>query len=172
MTDVKILSPEVFIDLLELSSDPIQTTEWWYECYRYLAYDEALSNYKAQNFIGRKVILNSNRSLIPPSDDKGTVICLPILDEGVSYEVPRCFSNVFSFIDSDLAQILDDGEEEVKQWVLDRFRIARFEASDLLPRAIGIASEEIFNGKFQLGLVDLLMGGFSLGVLLVIKVNY
>ena len=97
-----------------------------------MANDEEIADYDYEFFKDHKIIPCSDSNVIEPSDDEGIVICLPPFGGGASFDVPPCFSSVFVFLDHELAKLFREGDDNVSSWVLNKFRISRFEASDLL----------------------------------------
>jgi hypothetical protein len=124
------------VDFIERSSSIPRAAKWWYECYSYMAGNERLYSLGRDFFAGRKLIPVSDKLVAPTPADNKRVICLPPSSDRSSQTVPPCFSEVFCFLDSGLASLLERGPDTVRSWVLDRFGIAKFEATELLPRAI------------------------------------
>ncbi len=150
LAQAQLLEPESVVDFVEEASQQKKPANWWYECFEYIAQYEKLSRYDRSFFVGRKTIPATDSTVIAVPDDHGLVICLPPADDNSGLDVPDCFSRIFVFIDPELADLLDGGEDTVRSWVLNRFRIMRFEATDLLPRAVRGVVQQLFTGEFKM----------------------
>jgi hypothetical protein len=113
-----------------------------YEYYEYMCTDPDISRYDHDALAGHRLLLVSDS--IPYEIPVGSVplICFPPAIGEAEEIVPPLFSKVFLFLDSRLSSLLDNGVDRVKSWVMDRLKVLRFEASELLPRTIrGIVAE-------------------------------
>jgi len=156
LAQVHVLKPETLLALIEVSAQQTRPPGWWYECCSYVANDEKLSRCDHSFFVGHKLIPTTDSSIIAvPGDDSSLVVCLPPAGDASVLHVPDCFSSVFVFLDQELATLLEEGKDTVRSWVLDRFRIARFEATELLPRAIRGVVTQLFSGELRVSPVEL-----------------
>jgi hypothetical protein len=151
MTDIRLLQSDDIFDFIELAQETEKDAEWWYWCYEYMTTDNDLSRKDKNYFEGRKIIPCADSIIRSPGDKSDTVICLPPQGDIPIHTVPHLFSNVFTFLNNEVARYLND-EDNVSHWVLDKFQISRFEASDLLPRAVRRIAPEIFKGNIHNGL--------------------
>ena len=149
LAGVTTLESKSFLDLIEIASQQNKPATWWYECYSYIAANPYLSQHDRSFFAGRKLIPLANLSVISVVDDSSLVVCLPPAKD-TTLKVPDCFSNIFVFLNSELVDLLEEGKDTIKSWVLDRFHISRFEASDLLPRAIRGIVQQIFSSELAI----------------------
>lgn len=150
LAQVHVLESEELLAFIEASSHQTRPPGWWYKCYSYMADDEKLSRHDRSFFAGHKLIPATDSSIIAVPDDSSLVVCLPPTGDTSALYVPDCFSPVFVFLDLNLAMHLEKGKDTVRSWVLDRFRISRFEASDLLPRAIRGVVTQLFSGELRI----------------------
>jgi Protein NO VEIN, C-terminal len=157
LADVWPIERELLIDFIESASGNKKDYQWWYECYGYLAKDEKLSQEDHLYFVNRKLVPLIDKTVIPIPGEKSTVLCLPPKGSMLQLEQPDCFKDLFLFVDSDLAEELLNGPDIVLNWVSHRFRISKFEASDLIPRAVRNVSPKIFKEEVKInykGLMD------------------
>jgi len=157
LADVDVLEPEALIDFVETASTRDKDANWWYECYRYMVSEETLSRRDHSSFAGRKLIPVGEAGVVAvPTVDSDAVVSLPPTGGVTSYSLPRCFAEIFVVVDNAVAQLLQSGEDTVRSWVLDRFHISRFEATELLPRAMRRIAPQIFAGEFKITRSELL----------------
>jgi len=154
LAQVQVLEPEVLLDFIEASSRYTRSQSWWYECYSYMADDEKLSRHDHSFFVGHKLI-PTDSSVIAVPGDSSLIVCLPPSGDISALQVPDCFSSVFVFLDSELFKLLEKGRDVIRSWILDRFRISRFEATDLLPRAIRGVVTQLFSGRLGISPAEL-----------------
>ncbi|MFQ5851498.1 MAG: protein NO VEIN domain-containing protein [Candidatus Binatia bacterium] len=155
LVQIQVLEPEALLAFIEASSQQTRPPGWWYECYSYMANDEKLSRHDHSFFVGHKLIPTTDSSVIAVPDDHSLVVCLPPTGDTSAQGVPDCFSRVFVFLDWELATLLEKGKDTVRSWVLDRFRISRFEATDLLPRTIRGVVARLFSGELGISPAEL-----------------
>ena len=156
MAGVQVLEPEELLTFMETSPQKKRGPNWWYECYSRMADDEKLSRYDHSRFAGHTLIPIADSSIIAvPEDDSSLIVCLPPVGDVSVLRVPGCFSSVFVFLDPELAELLETGNDAVRSWVLDRFRIAPFEATELLPRAIRGVASQLFSGELRISPAEL-----------------
>ena len=119
--------------------------------------DEELSQMDPESFSGRKLLPTNSQSIAKVPENRNVIVTLPPPSEkGVSIPVPSLLSNLFEFLDSELAQLLREGDEKVWEWVRTHFQISSFEASDRLQRAVQSLAPQIFRGDLPVQLQDLL----------------
>lgn len=157
LAGVDILDPEALIDFVETASTTDKDPNWWYQCYRYMVGEQALSNRDHSFFAGRKLIPTGRAGVVAvPPVGSDRVVSLPPTGDVTSYDLPRCFAEIFVLVDDAVAQLLQSGEDTVRSWVLDRFHISRFEATELLPRAMRRIAPQIFAGELKITRSELL----------------
>jgi len=146
------LSTETILDFIEaeVATGNAKSSSWWYECYTYLANDDRIVRSPRSVFEGRKLLPLSGGQVLPVPKESIPIVCLPPNVDLLTTEVPTIFAAIFNFLDPTLAKFIEDGDERVKNWILTNFRIARFEATDLLPRAIRSVAAGIYNGEHKL----------------------
>ena len=150
LAEVQVLEPEVLLAFIEASSQQTRLPSWWYECYSYMADDEKLSRHDYSFFAGHRLIPTTDSSIIAVPDDSSLVVCLPPSGDISALQAPNCFSSVFVFLDLGLKTLLEKGKDVVRSWVLNRFQISQFEATDLLPRAIRGVVTQLFSGELAI----------------------
>lgn len=156
LADIDVLEPEELIEFIETVSMNSKDASWWYDCYSYMASEETLSRRDHSVFAGHRLIPVGEVDVAAvPTAGSGTVVSLPPTGSVSTLIVPKCFAPIFLFIDNGVAQLLQSGEDSVRNWVLDRFRISRFEATELLPRAISRIAPGIFAGKLNTSVSEL-----------------
>lgn len=156
LAKVDVLKPDALIDFIEAVSENSRNAKWWYECYSYISDDEMLSRYDHSYYAGRKLIPVGKATVVPvPTVESGVVVSLPPVGDATGLTVPECFASVFVFIDAAVAQLLQLGEDAIQSWVLNRFHISRFEATELLPRAISRIAPQIFTGGVKITVSEL-----------------
>lgn len=142
---------DLAVDFIEAAGAKTQNAQWWYDCFAFIAQHPKLSQMTRENFGGRRLVPTEDSGIIEVPTRAGRVVCLPPATEVDLVHVPDCFSSVFVFLDPALAQILrDEQKSAVSSWVLDRFRIARFEATELLPRAVRAVAPKLFSGELAM----------------------
>ncbi|MCL0058494.1 DUF3883 domain-containing protein [Dehalococcoidia bacterium] len=157
LADVDVLQPEAFIDFVEVASTTNKDAHWWYECYKYMVNEETLSRHDHSFFAGRKLIPGGEAGVVAvPTVESDVVVTLPPIGTVTNYRLPPCFAEIFVLVDNALAQLLQSGEDTVRNWVLDRFHISRFEATELLPRAIRRIAPQIFAGELKISRSELI----------------
>lgn len=148
LAGVNPLSSETFLDLLEAAGENERSPEWWYECYNFLAEDPKLSRQGHDAFAGRRILLTGSGPMaVPESTD--TIVSLPPTGAEKDLSLPRLFSQSFLLLNAKLAELLRSGPDSVEAWILTRFKLARFEATDLVPRAVRRVAPDIFHGRLK-----------------------
>jgi hypothetical protein len=157
LANVEELEPEQIFDFIEAASanDPMPSN-WWYECYSHLANDDMISNLNQSIYLSRKLIPSVEFKVIEVPSDGSLIVCLPPSGDTTTLRVPPIFSAVFDFLDVDVAALLEEGDEEVKTWIIDRFKLTRFEATELIPRAIRGVAAKLFTGEIEITKGDLI----------------
>jgi hypothetical protein len=150
LAKVDVLKSEALIEFIEAVSTKSKDATWWYECYSYMANDETLSRCDRSFFEGRRLVPVGEAGVATvPTDEGSAVASLPPTGSVSVLNVPKCFASIFVFVDNSVAQLLQSGKDTVRSWVLDRFHISRFEATELLPRAIRSVVPQIFTGELK-----------------------
>lgn len=155
LAGVQTLDHEAILTFIETASQQTKPPSWWYECYTYMAIDRKLSRQGPSFFAGHKLIPTTDSTVIVVPDDSSLVVCLPPAGKTSTLHVPDLFSLVFVFLDFEVARLVEKGEDIVRSWVLDRFRVSRFEATDLLPRAIRGVGPQLFSGELSVTAAEL-----------------
>lgn len=151
LAGVEPIEPLGLIDLIEVSAEQPQPPLWWYDCYKYLSTNEYSSRWTESTYIGRKLV-PTDRSVVVGVPRTGSVtICLAPTGSASQIRVPECFSDVFVFVEPGLSALLmSQDNDPVRPWVLRFLQVARFEASDLLPRAVRATVTKMFGGAIAL----------------------
>jgi hypothetical protein len=151
LAKVDVLMPEALIEFIEGVSTKSKDAIWWYDCYSYMASEETLSRRDRSFFAGSQLIPVGEAGVAAvPTAESGVVVSLPPLGSVITLNVPKCFAPIFVLVDSDVAQLVQSGEDTIRSWVLDRFNISRFEATELLPRAVHRIVPQIFAGELRI----------------------
>jgi hypothetical protein len=156
LVNATVAKPSMIIDCMEQAGQESKSPGWWYDCYEFLANDNETERLNQKEFLGKRIIPCSDGTVRSPAGESGTVLCLPPFDEESAMKVPACFSGVFVFIDKGFAERVQAGDEKTGKWILDRLGLVRFEASELLPKAIRSVVVEIFDGSFRTTWQDLI----------------
>lgn len=146
LASVKVLEPAAALSFLESDAARRRGADWWYECYCHIASHAQLNQLEHRDFVGRRLILLGPGEVAPVPRDREVVVCLPPGGDATALRVPDLFDEVFVFVDGALAQRLIAAKGSILSWICDRFRISRFEATDLLPRAVRRVAPDLFNG--------------------------
>ena len=157
LAGISTIGRDLLIDYIEKAANNLKDSKWWYECYEYLAKDEKILQKDHSFFVDRKLVPLVDKTVTPIPGEKGTLLCLPPKGGMLHLEQPECFKDLFLFVNRDLAERLTGEADIVLNWVSHRFRISKFEASDLIPRAVRNISPKIFNENFKItyeGLMD------------------
>jgi hypothetical protein len=150
LAGAEVLDPSRLPRLMEAASVRDRKADWWYRCYEYMTGDEKISRNDASFFAGYKIIPDTDSRLVAVSDGDGLIVCLPPTGDLSALRAPDCFRNIFVFVSDELRLLLEDGKDTVRSWVLNRLRITRFEATELLPRSIRGMVSRLFNGDLVL----------------------
>jgi hypothetical protein len=150
LAGLRVLDHEDFLGLIEAGSQFEQRASWWYDCYTYMAtMDSRISSESPSLFVGRRLLPTSDSTVCAvPDAGYGPVVCLPPTQW--TLRLPSLFSSVFVFLDAELARMLSEGNDSVRSWVLHRFSISQFEATDLLPRAVRTVNPDLFSGDREI----------------------
>jgi hypothetical protein len=155
LAGVETLEPESLLDLTEAIVDDRPSVEWWYEVYTYLAHDETFALWDHDEFAGKRFVPSQDLSVLVVPASPSPVLCLPPSDSHLSTDVPECFQTSFVFVNGDLAAALREGSEKTQRWLLHACQIVQFEATELLPRAIGGIARQLYDGTLVLTPLEL-----------------
>lgn len=147
---VEVAGHEMLLPLIEWAGQAhggAESAQWWYECYLNIANDEQLGRSDRSTFKDRRLLLASSGQVLDVPDEEGLLVCLHPDHKSASRGVPPLFAKTFAFLDKELSELIENGSDEVSSWVLNRFHISRFEASDLVPRAIRAVAPRLFDGS-------------------------
>jgi hypothetical protein len=150
-----LLPFEAVLTLMRDASRTPRPATWWYDCISHLARGDRHGILDRSRFPNNAVIPLEDGSLHIVSDGDRRLVCLPADEAELPLQVPRVFASVFSFLDASLATLLYGGEISVLDWFVDRYRIIRFEVTDLIPRAIRATVQTLFSGEVPLTPADL-----------------
>jgi len=157
LAEVQTLGPEALIGAMELAAQSVKPAQWWYECYTYLASEDSRLSGKGASFFATHQLIPTDEDAVIaiPKEGDDLVVCIPPARHSIVKRVPEIFASTFVFLQPDLAQILETGPDTVRSWVLNRFRIARFEATDFLPRAVRSVGPKLFSGEIPVTATEL-----------------
>jgi hypothetical protein len=156
MAGVQELKALDFLDLMEKATTASLSSQWWAECYAYLASEQSHLASKPHSFFqGRRLLPTAHGGLATVPGEGEHIVCLPPSGASSTLTVPRLFSNVFELLSAEVAQELAAGTTDIRDWVLTHLHVTRFEATDLLPRAIRSTVSDIFNGTTSASMSDL-----------------
>ena len=145
LAGIRVLDDESLVRLIETPTTGLRGAGWWYECYRYLASDSKLARRSVDFFVGRKLLPTGNGDVIAIPEENTLIVCLPPAGTASSLRVPNSFAMAFVFLQQDLAGLLLEGDDHTRRWVAEYFGVSRFEATDLLPRAVRRVAPQLFS---------------------------
>jgi len=154
LAQVTMLDHEHLVDCVERAG-PGKPATWWYECYAQIAGDGQLARQGSSFYVGRKLIPSGVDDVLAVPGEGGMVACIPPVKEGRRYRVPYCFRGMLAFLDPGLARRLAEGDGSVRNWAETRLRLAKFEASDLIPRLVHGVGPLIFTGGQRINTQEL-----------------
>lgn len=146
LAGIETLDPEWFFQFVEESAKDRPAAHWWLDCYRYLSNNLHFSSLPQTAFVGRLLIPVSDSSVIAVPPENGVVACLPPSGHVTTIPVPPCFQSVFVFLHAGVAELLDNTDGNIRGWAQTHLRLTRFEATDLLRKAVGRVGPAIFGG--------------------------
>jgi hypothetical protein len=129
------LREEKILDLIEKSSEG-QSTAWWRELYAYLATRDNFSRWNHRDVVRRRLLLTADAEVIELPPEGGRVVCFAPTGEAAKLEVPAQFRSVFVLLNEAVVSPEDQHSDVVREWLIRVCRVARFESSDIVPRAI------------------------------------
>jgi hypothetical protein len=132
---MEILLPEKILGLIEKSSES-QRTAWWREVYAYLATHDDFSRWSHRDLVGKRLLLTADGAVIEVPPEGGRVVCFTPTGEAAKCDVPARFQSVFVLLNEAVINPEDRHSEAVRDWLMRVCRVARFESSDIVPRAI------------------------------------
>ena len=151
---------ELLIPLIETAGvrgDGPKSPEWWYEAYLHLVNDEQFARSPRSFFVERRLIPGSSGQLLSVPGEDGLLVCLHPGGNTGSRPVPPLFARTFAFVDRELSSLIENGPDEISSWVLSHFHISRFEASELIPRAIRSVVPKLFDGSLPAQSSDIVL---------------
>lgn len=140
---------EAVLDCIEAAGHSGKPASWWYECYAYLANDPKLGNAPLSTFAGYRILPTADGNLVEVPEQSSHIVCFPPVNERRKSLVPQLFSSVFVFLDGEVAVLLDEGDEHTRNWIGGHLNVTRFEAADLLPRAIRSVAPRLYGGELS-----------------------
>jgi hypothetical protein len=149
LAGIESVTPRVLLDVIETAGQRRRSTQWWYECYAHLAESRQFYGQGHQTFAGRRILL-AGRNVIAVPDSSDVIVALPPAGATDERRLPRLFESSFVMLSARLAELLRSGPDTVQAWVLNRFRIARFEASDSDP---ALKAHTVATGNSEAGQV-------------------
>lgn len=147
LANIYDLDYEELLDFIDANPPRSRSPEWWYDCYVYM--ERTLSRLSHAQFSGHRLLPTGDSKVVAVPEDGENFVCLPPLRKSGSLQVPELLSSVFVFLDAKVASLLNNGEDTVRSWVLDRLGIARFEATSFLPRAIRNTVAQLYSGEIR-----------------------
>ncbi len=88
----------------------------------------------------------ASRQVIPVPDGSDLIVTLPPAGVAEDLALPQLFESSFVLLSTRLAELLRSGPDTVDSWVRNRFRVSRFEATDILPRAVRRLAPQLLQG--------------------------
>ncbi len=149
LAQVEVAEHEALLDCIEAAGRSKKPAVWWHECYASLANDPKLGNAPLSTFAGWRLLPTADGSLVEVPEQSIHIVCLPPVNERRKSLVPQLFSSVFVFLDGEVAALLDEGDEHTRNWIGGHLNVTRFEAADLLPRAIRAIAPKLFEGQLR-----------------------
>ncbi len=124
------------LDLTE-SSYGDRNTAWWRDLYLYLATHDDFSRWNHDALVGKRLLLSADGSRVEVPADAGRIVCFTPTGKAAECEVPERFQSVFVFLNDEVTDFADDKDKQaVHAWLTRSCRVAGFESSDIIPRAI------------------------------------
>ncbi len=159
LCDVTQVVEERILDFIEVetSKEDKKEMSWWYECYEYLVNQMPNIVEDPELINERKIIPIRNGYVKVASDGQDPIVCLPPSGESSSINVPEIFEAIFNFLNPDLTILIENSDELLRNKILITFKISRFEATELLPKAIRNVIPQIFSGEKTVSINDLLV---------------
>jgi len=140
------LEHDRILDLIEHAAEGRQSADWWYEIYSYLAAQPGVT-WRHDDLVGRKIVPVQNLEVVEVPTGPHPVLCFPPTDDASTPTVPSCFTTSFVFLNSEFSKKLHAADDYISHWAASECRIVRFEATELLPRAIAANVNSFFDGK-------------------------
>lgn len=150
LAGVDPLQPEKILDFIEDCAIQKPSAGWWFEIYKYLANEKEFSRWNHDFLAGRHLLPDEELKVIKVPRDSTPVVCFPPADDKMVASVPSCFRSSFVFLNTDLSKLLHSGPDRVRFWLLENCRISRFEATDLLPRAVRAVVQSFYDGSIAI----------------------
>lgn len=155
LADVHPLGDKVILDLLEDCAKAKPDANWWYDVYTHLATNKQSAGWNHDKVAGRCILPDQDLTVIAVPREPSPVLCLSPTDDASIPAVPQCFRSSFVFLNTSLSRQLYEGSENVRDWLVNTCRMADFEATDLLPRAIAATVRKFYVGTIKLTQNDL-----------------
>ncbi|MCK4625185.1 MAG: DUF3883 domain-containing protein [Phycisphaerae bacterium] len=149
------LPPALLLDFIEAGGGSGRPAAWWYDCYEHLYEGRNVPQWPVSDLAGRSLIPGADLAPLEVPSDASLTVCLPPDDAISSINVPKCFAHTFVFVSREVAQMLRGGADDLRKWVLDALKISRFEATDLVPRAIRSNVQDLYSGAIAVAPTDL-----------------
>ncbi len=149
LAGIEPLPQTALLDMLEAAGqENEQNAKWWFDSYSYLANDSFYSRQGHDIFAGRRILLTGQGVIAVPKSSE-LIVSLPPSGAAEELALPSLFREAFVLINTKLAALLDSGPDTVEGWVRTRFQVSRFEATELIPRTVIRAAQDIFRGKVR-----------------------
>jgi hypothetical protein len=141
---VQPLFASTILDLIECSADE-GTADWWSEVYRYLARHDEFSRWGHGVLVGKRLLLTAEGTVIAVPPDAGRVVCFQPTGKAAECIVPGRFQSVFVFLNERTVDPRGSETDVVRDWLSRACRVARFESSEIIPRAIRGVAQSLFS---------------------------
>ncbi len=155
LAQINVLEEESLLDFIEIASEQKKAALWWYECYSFMEKSFKLSRAEKSFFIGRKLIPLTDCTAMTVPEERGLIVCFPPLAELSRLPQPDCFKRIFVFLNKEVADLIQNGDDAIKNWISNNLRIAPFAATGILPRIVRNLSPDIFNDIINITFAEL-----------------
>jgi len=150
LADVDKLVPDQLITFIESADDKNKDHQWLYKCFCFMYDDRTINSREHGYFKGRRLILTRNKALVPIPTDEDQVLCLTPKSSIDNLPSVKCFENNILFVDDKLSNLIQNGNDAIQAWIINRFNIVNFEATQLIPQAIRRIVPQIFSGQLKI----------------------
>ena len=130
---VQPIPPSVILNLIERAEGT--DAKWWGRVYHYLATHDEFKRWGHSILVGRRLLLTAEGEVVEVPPDGGRVVCFSPTGDAAHPDVPHYFRPVFVFLKDDVLGSAD-GAQVTREWLNRACQVARFESSEVLPRAI------------------------------------
>jgi hypothetical protein len=150
LSDVDKLVPDQLITFIENADDKNKDSKWLYECFCFMYDDKTINSREHDYFKGRRLVLTRNKTLAPIPTDEDQVLCLTPKSSIDNLPSVGCFEKNILFVNDNLSRLIQNGNDAIQAWIINRFNIVSFEATQLIPQAIRRIAPQIFSGQLKI----------------------